>query len=86
MFIAIGASWKSHSDNYCGRRPFSERESYAMAKLVKSKSATLEYYITFHSYGQHMVISYGNTRKHLDNYDEVVSIYYTFGVRVNFMC
>lgn len=60
------------SDSYPGPKAFSENESRAMANFVKSKSLNLEYYIAFHSYGEYMIIPYGYSKEHLDNFDEVV--------------
>ncbi|XP_075983182.1 uncharacterized protein LOC142981271 [Anticarsia gemmatalis] len=70
-FGTAGISWSKTSEKYCGAQAFSELESKAMADFIQSKSSNLEYYISFHSYGQYMVIPYAYSKQHFENYDEV---------------
>ncbi|CAB3242719.1 unnamed protein product [Arctia plantaginis] len=73
-FGAVGVSWKMKDELYCGNRAFSEKESKAMADFIKSKSENLRYYVAFHSYGQYMILPYANSKKHVENYDEMYGI------------
>ncbi|XP_047994438.1 zinc carboxypeptidase-like [Leguminivora glycinivorella] len=67
----FGAQATKESEDYCGDAPFSEPESSALASFLRDHSDTLEYYISFHSYGQYIVIPYAFEKEHMDNYDVV---------------
>ncbi|CAH0678980.1 unnamed protein product [Chilo suppressalis] len=73
-FGTIGVSFQHQSDTYCGKHAFSEPEAMAMANFIKQRSKSLEYYISFHSYGQYMIIPYAHLTTHEDNYDEMKEI------------
>lgn len=74
VFGTEGISWSPKSNLYCGSKAFSEKETKAMADFIRSKSETLEFYVSFHSYGQYMILPYANLKKHADNYDEVAKL------------
>lgn len=78
FFSAVGISPDKTDEIYCGSAAFSEKESQAMAKAIKSYSSNLEYYLAFHSYGQYMILPYAHSHKHEENFDEVVCITYIF--------
>lgn len=62
-------------DTFCGPKPFSELESWAMAEFMKNVGNDTDYYISIHSYGQLVVLPYGYTTKHDPDFDQVVMIY-----------
>lgn len=70
----MGVSFNKADEIYCGEKAFSEKESLAISKLIRSYSKNLEYYLAFHSYGQYMIIPYAHSQRHEENYDEVASI------------
>lgn len=79
----MGVSWRKNAQTYCGPTAFSEKESSAMAKFVRSHGQSLEYYLAFHSYGQYMIVPYADRKEHMDNYDELVSTtFYNFVIVV----
>ncbi|CAG9856924.1 unnamed protein product [Phyllotreta striolata] len=57
------------SDVYAGPKPFSEIETRSLSEYMKGVAKQLELFITFHSYSQLMLIPYGHTTAHLDNYN-----------------
>lgn len=76
LIPAVGVSADKNEEIYCGPKAFSERESVAMGKLIRSYASNLEYYLAFHSYGQYMILPYAHSQKHLENFDEVVSLHF----------
>ncbi|CAG9789473.1 unnamed protein product [Diatraea saccharalis] len=73
-FGTVGVSSYEYDVTYCGEKPFSEPESVAMGKFIRSHSKDLEYYIAFHSYGQYMIIPYAHLKTHMENYDEMKTL------------
>ncbi|XP_026742947.1 zinc carboxypeptidase A 1-like [Trichoplusia ni] len=73
-FGTVGVSWRKNAQTYCGPFAFSEKESSAMAKFVRSHGQSLEYYLAFHSYGQYMIVPYADRKDHVDNYDELMKM------------
>ncbi|XP_060805278.1 zinc carboxypeptidase [Amyelois transitella] len=73
-FGTVGVCKKASAPNYCGRSPFSEQESLAMATLVEEYKDRLSHYLAFHSYGQYIILPYMHLKEHLDNYDEVAKV------------
>ncbi|XP_063628162.1 zinc carboxypeptidase A 1-like [Cydia splendana] len=70
-FGSHGASNNPTSIKYCGDSPFSEPETHFMATMAREHRHKLEYYISFHSYGQFLIIPYSHLIEHEDNYDQV---------------
>ncbi|XP_063539316.1 zinc carboxypeptidase A 1 isoform X2 [Cydia strobilella] len=70
-FGSHGASTYPTSIQYCGDSAFSEPETYSMATMAREHRHKLEYYISFHSYGQFLIIPYAHLIEHEDNYDKV---------------
>ncbi|CAK1583874.1 unnamed protein product [Parnassius mnemosyne] len=58
-------------DNYCGPAPFSEPESKALSEFITEKREHLKFYISFHAYGQKLIIPYGDRIKHVENFSEM---------------
>lgn len=71
-WLEVGSSNDPCSVVYAGAVPFSENCTRALADFIASVGDTLLGYFAFHSYGQALVIPYGHTSKHLDNYNELV--------------
>ena len=74
ILSAGGASNSACSETYAGNAPFSEIETKTLSKYIGSLSDKLYAYVAFHSYSQLLLIPYGHTTAHLDNYDDLVSI------------
>lgn len=70
-----GSSPKPCSPDYAGPYAFSETETKTMSKFISTIQEKLVAYIAFHSYSQFLLIPYGYTNKHVDNYDELVSFF-----------
>ncbi|XP_063387667.1 uncharacterized protein LOC134673597 [Cydia fagiglandana] len=68
-FGNLGAKKDKRDDEYCGREAFSEPESTAMATLVRDNSFRLEYYLSFHAYGQYIILPYSFSKMYEDNYN-----------------
>lgn len=69
-----GASSYECSETYAGRKAFSEPETASMAEFITSIHGKIHAYISFHSFSQLFLISYGDSPEHVENYDELVSI------------
>lgn len=69
---AHGGSNNSKDDTYCGPKPFSEPESLAISNYVKKNKEKLNFYFSFHAYGQKIVVPYSDRVKHLENFSEMV--------------
>ncbi|KOB52239.1 putative carboxypeptidase A-like protein, partial [Operophtera brumata] len=69
MSILIQSEWiiRGYDEN---NNQHSARESRALGRFVESKSEDLEYYLSFHSYGQFIIIPYAFSKTHAENYDE----------------
>jgi len=55
----LGTSKQNCKEIYRGTGPFSEPETRAVSNLVFSKRANMKAFVTFHSYGQYILIPYG---------------------------
>ncbi|KAI8424818.1 hypothetical protein MSG28_006747 [Choristoneura fumiferana] len=74
-FGTVGVSRnKTSAQTFCGPQAFSEPESIAMAQFVRGLKNQLEYFISFHSFGQLFIIPYAFSTKHAENFDEMKSI------------
>lgn len=67
-----GASSQPCSETYGGPSPFSENSTRALSDFISTVAKDLFGYISFHSYSQLLLIPYGHSSEHLDNYDELV--------------
>lgn len=61
------------SELYPGPRPFSEKETNQFAGFVANLHNLVGYF-SFHSYGQLLMMPYGYTNRHLDNYEVLYEI------------
>lgn len=64
----------SCSQVYAGPKPFSEPSTAALSQYLAGIADNLVSYLTFHSYSQLLMVPYGNTTDHLDNYNDTVDI------------
>ncbi|XP_044733672.1 zinc carboxypeptidase A 1-like [Chrysoperla carnea] len=69
-----GASDYECDETYAGSKAFSEIEAKTLSEYVDKISKDLHAYISFHSYSQVMLIPYGHTTQHLDNFDDLLQI------------
>lgn len=72
FFIEHGSSNIICSDTYAGPRAFSEIETSSLSSYISSIASRMDVYLSFHSYSQLLLLPYGHTVEHLDNYDEMV--------------
>ena len=70
--IAVGASSDPCDSKFAGVAPLTEYETLNMSKYIKSIGDKLFAYISFHSFTQLLMVPYGYTTEHLDNYNETV--------------
>lgn len=56
-----------------GPKPFSEPCTKALSDFISTIEKDLVAYIDFHSYKQLLMIPYGYTTQHLDNYEQMVN-------------
>jgi murein tripeptide amidase MpaA len=69
-----GASNQPCSDTFAGPNPLSEPSTQSLSRFIESIGPQLEAYISFHSFSQMLLLPYGHTTAHLDNYDEMMTI------------
>lgn len=68
-----GSSTNPCSDLYAGKAPFSEPETLGLSQFIGA-IPNLTGYFAFHAYGQMLMLPYGHTKEHLDNYDQLFEI------------
>lgn len=73
-FAEGGASSIPCSDTFAGYNAFSEPETKSLSEFITSIQDKLVGYIGFHSYSQLLLIPYGHSPAHVENYDELVSL------------
>ncbi|GBP92798.1 Zinc carboxypeptidase A 1 [Eumeta japonica] len=73
-WLVAGASIDPSSDTYPGPGPFSEPETRTLSTYIRSISDGMEFYLSFHSYGQLLLLPFGNTTEPLANYFEAINI------------
>ncbi|CAG9832794.1 unnamed protein product [Diabrotica balteata] len=59
---------------YPGPAAFSEIETRSLSEYMSKVADEILVFITFHSHGQLILLPYGHTPQHLDNYDEAYSV------------
>jgi len=69
-----GASNNACSDTYAGPSAFSEIETKSMSEFVNTLGDRIWGYIAFHSYSQLLLLPYGHSDEHVENYDELYEI------------
>ncbi|XP_055308556.1 zinc carboxypeptidase-like [Sitodiplosis mosellana] len=68
-----GASSNPCADTFAGPKAFSEPETLALSKFVKS-IRNIKLYISFHAYSQLLLYPFGNTRQNAPNYSHLDGI------------
>ncbi|XP_029653519.2 LOW QUALITY PROTEIN: zinc carboxypeptidase [Octopus sinensis] len=58
---------------YCGRRAFSEPETVALSKLVRSTRNKLAYF-SVHAYSQYLLVPYASKSKKPENYQHLMDV------------
>lgn len=76
QFSVVGASAYPASDVYAGPGPFSEPETLYLSRFISSIGDKIDMYLSFHSYGQMLIIPFGNTTEHLSNYYDAVRMFF----------
>lgn len=69
-----GASSNPCSDTFAGSSAFSEIETRTLSEYYSTISGKISTYISFHAFGQMMLLPYGHTTEHLGNYDDLMAI------------
>ncbi|KAI9553885.1 hypothetical protein GHT06_019155 [Daphnia sinensis] len=62
------------SDLYKGTKAFSEPETLAMSNFIIGKSKQIKLYLTFHSYGQTILVPYGYDVVYPPDYNELLAL------------
>lgn len=70
----IGVSFNCCSQIYCGSHPASEPEAQAVANLIGSRKEDYLCFLTIHSYGQLLLVPYGNPNYTASNYNELMEV------------
>ncbi|XP_029304105.1 carboxypeptidase O-like [Cottoperca gobio] len=71
---SIGVSFNCCSQVFCGTHPASEPEAQAVTYFVGSRKEDFLCFLTIHSYGQLLLIPYGNPNYTASNYDELLKV------------
>merc|ERR1712088_166204 len=59
-------------ETYMGTKPFSEAESNAIRRFIKSKPAgTFDMYLAFHSYGEKIIYPWSYSNRKLDDWQDL---------------
>ncbi|KAL1518141.1 hypothetical protein ABEB36_001811 [Hypothenemus hampei] len=69
-----GASQNPCSDIYAGPEPFSEPSVRVMKEFIETIAEDMVAYLDFHSFSQMLLLPFGHTIDHLNNYDEMKEI------------
>lgn len=70
----LGASTNPCSETYQGTSKASEPETQAVANTFKKFQDNIRIYVSFHSYGQYWLTSWGYTRTLPEDYDKIVNL------------
>ncbi|XP_043549178.1 carboxypeptidase O isoform X2 [Chiloscyllium plagiosum] len=73
-WCSIGASRNCCSTTYCGSAPESEPETAAVAAFLHKHLSDVLCYLTFHSYGQMILIPYGYKNITANNHEEMMNV------------
>ncbi|KAM7375330.1 hypothetical protein PAMA_014437 [Pampus argenteus] len=70
----LGISFNCCSNIYCGRKPTSEHEAQAVTYFVGTRKDDFLCFLTIHSYGQLLLVSYGHPNVTAPNYKELMDV------------
>ncbi|KAL0868949.1 hypothetical protein ABMA27_007277 [Loxostege sticticalis] len=73
-WLAQGSSTNPASDSYAGPGPFSEPETRSLSTFISSIGDKIDLYLSFHSFGQLLLIPFGNTTEPIANYHDALHI------------
>ncbi|XP_061571612.1 carboxypeptidase O [Cololabis saira] len=73
-WATVGVSSNCSSEIYCGTRPISEPEAQAVTYFLGSRAEDFLCFLTIHSYGQLLLVPYGNPNFTAPNYDELMEV------------
>ena len=79
--IAEGGSSSNMCDEtYHGPNPFSELETTALSNYIMNNMPQMDFklYLSIHSYSQLILLPWGFTETHPEDYDELVSFSFFF--------
>lgn len=73
-FAAAGASSNPCSDTYGGPSPFSEPETAAIRDFYATVVSRVRLFLSFHSFGQYLLLPFGHTPTHSNNHANLMSV------------
>ncbi|XP_041638304.1 carboxypeptidase O-like [Cheilinus undulatus] len=73
-WATIGVSFNCCSEIYCGSEAMSEPEAQAVTYFVGTRKEDFLCFLTIHSYGQLLLLPYGNPNYTAENYDELMEV------------
>nr|USU81834.1 M14 metal carboxypeptidase 3 [Antheraea pernyi] len=73
-WLVAGASTNPASDTYAGPGPFSEPESRSLSVYIRTIHDRIDLYLSFHSFGQLLLIPFGNSTTAYSNYYDAINI------------
>ncbi|RVE53887.1 hypothetical protein evm_001549 [Chilo suppressalis] len=73
-WLVHGSSINPAADNYAGPGPFSEPESRSLSTYIENIGDQIDLYLSFHSFGQLLLIPFGNTTDPVSNYHDAMNI------------
>lgn len=71
---AAGASNNPCSDTYGGPAPFSEPETAAIRDLYSTVANRVRLFLSFHSFGQYLLLPFGHQTAHSNNHANLMSV------------
>ncbi|CAH2094780.1 unnamed protein product [Euphydryas editha] len=73
-WLVVGASTNPQSLTYAGPGPFSEPETRALSNFIRSIGDKIDLYLSVHSFGQYLLVPFGNSTGAYANYYDAVNI------------
>ncbi|KAM3960495.1 zinc carboxypeptidase [Aphomia sociella] len=73
-WLREGASINPSLQTYAGPGPFSEPETRSLSNYIRGIGDRIELYLSFHSYGQLLMLPFGNTTEPVGNYHDAMNI------------
>ncbi|XP_045776307.1 uncharacterized protein LOC123874827 [Maniola jurtina] len=73
-WLVAGSSTNPAMDNYAGPGPFSETETRSLSTYINSIGDQIELFLSFHSFGQLLLVPFGNSTEPYANYNDAINI------------
>ncbi|KAF7214852.1 carboxypeptidase O isoform X1 [Nothobranchius furzeri] len=70
----VGVSFDCNATTYCGTQPISEPEAQAVTYFLGTRIDDFLCFLTIHSYGQLLLVPFGNPNFTASNYDELMEV------------